>query len=74
MLIIHRWFKIDDATRDLGYEPIIPYDEGWPDAAEWFKAHWLPTKDFAREGKFFGSIAKSTKRKIDIQANSVDSK
>ena len=40
------------------------------DTAAWFKANWLPTKDFAREGTFFGSIAKSTERKIDIQKNS----
>ena len=70
MLTIHRWFAIDDAVEDLRYEPLIPFAEGWADTAAWFRAHWLPTKDFSRDGTFFGSIARATKRKIDIQDES----
>ncbi|KAK3267914.1 hypothetical protein CYMTET_23556 [Cymbomonas tetramitiformis] len=42
MLIIHRWFNIDAAKKDLGYEPLIPFREGWKQTIEWFKEHWKP--------------------------------
>ncbi len=29
MLTIHRYFNIDKARRDLGYEPLISFDKGW---------------------------------------------
>ena len=30
MLTMHRWFKIDDAKKDLGYEPIKSFRQEWP--------------------------------------------
>eukprot|EP00976_Prorocentrum_cordatum_P076735 1182420-Prorocentrum_minimum.AAC.2 len=49
MLTIHRWFNVDAAKRDLGYEPLISFQEGWASTIEWFQEHWLP--DY-RAGKF----------------------
>mmetsp|Transcript_21934 Transcript_21934/g.62240 ORF Transcript_21934/g.62240 Transcript_21934/m.62240 type:complete len:377 (+) Transcript_21934:74-1204(+) len=43
MLVIHRYFDISNAKRDLKYEPLITFDKGWQDTIEWFKVHWLPT-------------------------------
>jgi len=42
MLIIHRWFNIDNAKRDLDYEPVISFEEGWAQTVDWFKTVWLP--------------------------------
>ena len=48
MMTIHRYFSIENATRDLAYEPIIPTDAGWSLTIEWFKTHWYPK--WKREG------------------------
>ena len=45
MLMIHRWFDISAAERDLKYEPIISFEEGWRDTLEWFKQNWMPKFD-----------------------------
>lgn len=37
MLIIHRYFDISNARRDLKYEPIYTFDEGWGVTIKWFK-------------------------------------
>lgn len=42
MLIIHRYFNIDNAKRDLQYKPLISFADGWPETIEWFKVNWLP--------------------------------
>lgn len=42
MLIIHRYFSIENAKRDLKYKPIVPHDEAWKTTIEWFKINWLP--------------------------------
>lgn len=42
MLIIHRYFNISAAERDLHYKPLIAFDEGWAQTIEWFKNNWLP--------------------------------
>jgi nucleoside-diphosphate-sugar epimerase len=42
MLTIHRWFSIDNAIRDLKYEPLFKTEEAWPTTIDWFKKHWLP--------------------------------
>lgn len=42
MLIIHRVFNTSAARRDLKYEPLIEFDEGWRQTKDWFKTHWLP--------------------------------
>ena len=72
VLTMHRWFSIDNAIRDLNYKPIISFTEGWRETGEWFKEHWLPQFLASRrassgKGGMFGSIAKQSQRKIDIQ-------
>lgn len=42
MMIIHRYFDISNAKRDLKYEPLITFEKGWADTIEWFKTNWLP--------------------------------
>lgn len=65
MVVIHRWFRIDAAQEELGYQPVIPFSEGWLDTIGWFKEFWLPTFD-SSSGLVFA--AKQTQRKIDTQA------
>jgi nucleoside-diphosphate-sugar epimerase len=43
MLVINRHFDISGAKRDLKYEPVIPFEQGWAQTIEWFKENWLPT-------------------------------
>ena len=42
MLVIHRYFDISGAKRDLKYEPIITFEQGWAETIEWFQKNWLP--------------------------------
>ena len=42
MLTIHRYFSVERAQRDLGYEPVVPFKEAWPSTVQWFKKNWLP--------------------------------
>eukprot|EP00534_Pseudo-nitzschia_fraudulenta_P017687 CAMPEP_0201268498 /NCGR_PEP_ID=MMETSP0853-20130426/29217_1 /ASSEMBLY_ACC=CAM_ASM_000640 /TAXON_ID=183588 /ORGANISM="Pseudo-nitzschia fraudulenta, Strain WWA7" /LENGTH=362 /DNA_ID=CAMNT_0047574165 /DNA_START=12 /DNA_END=1097 /DNA_ORIENTATION=+ len=35
MLIIHRYFNIKNAKRDLQYKPLISFEKGWPETIEW---------------------------------------
>jgi nucleoside-diphosphate-sugar epimerase len=42
MLMIHRWFDIEASKRDLGYEPVIQFEQGWADTVEWFRTVWAP--------------------------------
>lgn len=63
VLTMHRWFDIAAAEKDLGFQPIIRYAEGWEETIEWFKQHWLPKQ---KRGGVFG-IASATQDKIDIQ-------
>jgi len=42
MLTIHRYFSIENAKRDLKYEPVVSQKEAWSGTIEWFKEHWLP--------------------------------
>eukprot|EP00928_Gymnodinium_smaydae_P025699 TRINITY_DN20394_c0_g1_i1.p2 TRINITY_DN20394_c0_g1~~TRINITY_DN20394_c0_g1_i1.p2 ORF type:complete len:416 (+),score=103.86 TRINITY_DN20394_c0_g1_i1:117-1364(+) len=67
MLTMHRWFRITAAQQDLGYQPIVPYSEGWPDTIEWFRTHWLPTFDPKQASGTTGGIAKQTVDKVKIQ-------
>lgn len=50
MLVINRYFKIDNAKRDLQYEPLITFEQGWKGTIEWFKENWLPEFN-AKKGK-----------------------
>ncbi len=42
MLVIHRYFNIENARRDLKYEPVITFEDGWTQTTNWFKENWLP--------------------------------
>jgi nucleoside-diphosphate-sugar epimerase len=42
MLVINRHFDISAARKDLKYEPVVSFQEGWASTIEWFKANWLP--------------------------------
>ena len=66
VLTINRWFRIDAATADLGYEPVVRFDEGWPETLVWFRQHWLPTYHKPASAAIFG-LAKGTQNKINIQ-------
>lgn len=42
MLIIHRWFDISAAERDLKYKPIVTFEDGFAKTLAWLKEDWLP--------------------------------
>ncbi|CAM9654196.1 unnamed protein product, partial [Laminaria digitata] len=42
MLVIHRWFDISAAERDLKYKPIVSFEEGFAKTLGWLKKDWLP--------------------------------
>ena len=63
------WFDISAIEQDLGYTPIIPYSIGWEDTIQWFKAHWLPRFQAAKDKSVFG-ISEQSQAKIDTQAAS----
>jgi len=67
VLTMHRWFDIAAAEKDLGFQPIVDFREGWDDTLKWFKHNWLPKQP--RAGGVFG-IATTTQHKIDIQDRS----
>eukprot|EP01063_Lacrimia_lanifica_P039293 TRINITY_DN8606_c0_g2_i1.p1 TRINITY_DN8606_c0_g2~~TRINITY_DN8606_c0_g2_i1.p1 ORF type:complete len:398 (+),score=160.62 TRINITY_DN8606_c0_g2_i1:105-1298(+) len=66
MLVIHRWFDISAAQKDLKYEPIIPFNRGWEDCLNWFHENWLP-KHKAKGASGYGAIAKTSEEKINAQ-------
>ncbi|CCW71228.1 unnamed protein product [Phytomonas sp. Hart1] len=69
VLTMNRWFRIDAAEKDLEYQPIISYSEGWEDAITWFKDNWLPT--FSKDGTHsIVGLSQGSQQKIDIQAKS----
>ncbi len=43
MLVINRYFDVSAAKKDLKYEPLIEFDDGWKQTLEWFKKNWLTT-------------------------------
>ena len=42
MLMIHRWFDIQAARTDLGYEPVDSFADGWASTVDWFVTVWAP--------------------------------
>ena len=42
MLMINRYFDISAAKKDLHYEPVIKFEEGWAMTIDWFQKNWLP--------------------------------
>jgi nucleoside-diphosphate-sugar epimerase len=61
MLTIHRWFSIDNAIRDLKYEPVVKTEQSWPSTIAWFKENWLP-KFLAESGK---QVSPGGTKKVD---------
>lgn len=45
MLVIDRFFNIENAKRDLKYTPLIDFEQGWKETIEWFKINWLPKQN-----------------------------
>lgn len=43
MLLIHRWFDISAAEKDLKYEPIVTFEDGFAETLDWLRENWLPT-------------------------------
>ena len=39
MMIIDRYFDISESVDELGYEPVIEFEEGWKQTIDWFIAH-----------------------------------
>eukprot|EP00045_Choanoeca_perplexa_P009180 m.87592 g.87592 ORF g.87592 m.87592 type:complete len:404 (+) comp14784_c0_seq4:1409-2620(+) len=66
VLVMHRWFDISRAEKELNFQPIIGFNDGLADTIEWFKDHWLP--GFQAQGGRSAGIAKQSEAKIDIQA------
>ena len=73
-----RWFRITAAQTDLGYSPVVSYQEGWPDTIEWFRTakwlsgwrfacrnKWLPTFDPKTATGTTGTIAQQTVNKAE---------
>jgi hypothetical protein len=56
MLVINRWFSIHNATRDLGYKPIISFSEGWASTIDWYQ---LAPATFEPEERRYGALAPS---------------
>lgn len=65
-LTMHRWFDIANTERDLAYQPIIGFTEGWADTIQWFKANWLPGFLKADNKSIIG-LARGSAEKISIQ-------
>lgn len=42
MLTIHRYFSIENARRDLKYEPLFSFQDAWEKTIVWHKQNWLP--------------------------------
>lgn len=43
MLVIDRWFDFSRATRDIGYQPLLTFEDGWRQTTEWFRTNGLPS-------------------------------
>uniref|UniRef100_A0A7S0YTQ1 3-beta hydroxysteroid dehydrogenase/isomerase domain-containing protein n=1 Tax=Hemiselmis tepida TaxID=464990 RepID=A0A7S0YTQ1_9CRYP len=54
MLVIHRYFDISAARRDLGYKPLFTFDQGWSKTKEWFKKEWAPKHRTTEEIRVLG--------------------
>mmetsp|Transcript_15238 Transcript_15238/g.21412 ORF Transcript_15238/g.21412 Transcript_15238/m.21412 type:complete len:369 (+) Transcript_15238:154-1260(+) len=44
MLTIHRHFDISNAKKDLKYEPIVKFEDGWKGTIKWFQENWMTGK------------------------------
>ena len=41
MLIINRYFDISNIQNDMGYVPLIRFEDGWAETIAWFQKYWL---------------------------------
>lgn len=72
MLTMHRWFKIDAAEEDLGYQPLVSFEDGWKDTEDWFRTNWLPEyKTRKTSSHIFSKAATSTTNKINLQKRDI---
>lgn len=67
VLTMNRWFTISAAEKELKYEPVIPFEEGWEDTIAWFKDYWLPKFQRQNHSSIVG-LSQGSQQKIDIQA------
>jgi len=67
MLTMNRWFTYERAERDLGYTPIIGFEEGWADTISWFRTQWLPNFLNRSQASGYGQIYNGSQLKIDMQ-------
>jgi hypothetical protein len=58
MMMINRYFDISAAKKDLKYEPLIEFEQGWASTIDWFKINWLPKYLAEREKAKNGSNKK----------------
>lgn len=70
VLTMHRWFDISAAEKDLNYLPVIGFEEGWNQTADWFKENWLPDFQSGKNVRAAG-ISKKTDAKINLSAEGV---
>ena len=62
MLTIHRYFSIQNAKRDLKYQPLLTFEEAWSNTIEWHKVNWLPNYlARVKDGKGSAIIGKDKK-------------
>ena len=68
MLTIHRYFSIENASRDLKYEPLVSFEEGWKKTIVWHKQYWLPEfEERRKQGK--GTAIQSLHNEEDKKKN-----
>ena len=68
MMVMHRWFDISAAEKDLGFSPIIPFNRGWEDTLVWFEKSWLPGhKQRSATVSSYGTLAQMSQEKINKQ-------
>jgi nucleoside-diphosphate-sugar epimerase len=51
MLTMHRYFSLENAKKDLQFEPVVDQSEAWPSTIEWFKEYWLPKFKASQQSK-----------------------
>jgi len=72
MSTMHRWFRIDNAVRDLKYKPIKSFTKEWPNTIEWFRTHWYPKYLAQKQGASgLAGIALQSQERADLQAAGV---
>jgi len=69
VMTMHRWFDCSAAVKDLGYHPIVSFQEEWPRTIAWFKQHWLP--EFQKSQKGIVGLYKNTEKRIQMQAGEI---